>query len=63
MATGIRWRVGLNVFNMGKVIQFPNTVVRKCHVGLSMEGWIKDCGGLTKKKAKMNEFINGARVG
>lgn len=63
MAIGIRWRDGLNVFNMGKVIQLPKTVVRKCHVGLSTEGWMKDCGGLTKKNSKMNEFINGTSVG
>jgi len=63
MAIGIRWRDGLNIFNMGKVIELPKTVVRKCHVGLSTEGWMKDGGRLTKKKATMNEFINGARVG
>ena len=54
---GIRWRDGLNVFNMGKVIKLPKTVVHKGHVWLSMKGWRKDCGSLSEKKAKMNKFI------
>ena len=38
---GIRWRDGLNVFNMDTEIKLPKKVVHKGHVGLSMEGWKK----------------------
>ena len=41
---GIRWRNGLNVFNMDTEIKLPKKVVHKGHVGLSMEGWKKVCG-------------------
>jgi len=57
VVTGIRWRDGLNVRSMGKVIKLPKAVVHKGHVGLSMKGWKKDCGGLSEKKAKMSEFM------
>ena len=49
---GIRWRDGLNVFNMGKVIKLPKKVVHKGHVGLSMERWKKDCGASAGKWIK-----------
>ena len=58
MATGIRWRDGLNVFNMSKVFNCQR-LLYKGYVRLSLEGWMKDYRDLTEKKAKMDKFING----